>query len=97
MAGEILLRAEDARGSAGDMKREAASATENFDSLNAKLQSLADSFRGQAAQSFDDRYNEWKTNAKGVIDALEGLGDFLEKAANTIEEVDETLANQLKG
>jgi WXG100 family type VII secretion target len=94
---EILLRADDARASATEMKKQAADATQNFEQLNSKLQSLADSFRGQTALAFDDRYNEWKNNAKGVIDALDGLGKFLDSAATSIEGVDADLANQLKG
>ncbi len=94
---EILLRAEDARSSAADMAREATAATDNFESLNSKLQSLADSFRGQTATAFDSRYQEWRTSAKGVIDALEALGKFLNDAATAIENVDTELANQLRG
>jgi WXG100 family type VII secretion target len=94
---EILLRAEDARASANDMKKEAADATANFEALNGKLQSLADSFRGQTAVAFDERYKDWDKNAKGLIEALDGLGKFLEGAANAIEDVDTQLASQIKG
>ena len=94
---EILLRAEDARSSANDMKNEAASATENFDRLNRKLASLADSFRGQTAQAFDRQYEDWKKNARGLIEALDGLGQFLDQAATAIEDVDGQLASKLNG
>ena len=92
---EILLRAEDARQSAGDMRKEATAATENFEQLNSKLKSLADSFRGKTAQAFDAQYEDWKKNAKGLIDALDGLGEFLDQAATTIEDVDTQLASKL--
>ena len=94
---EILLRAADARQSANDMKREAADAQSNFERLNQKLQPLAESFRGQTASAFDARYQDWRKSATDLIAALDGLGQFLDGAATSIEDVDNQLANRLKG
>lgn len=97
MSGEILLRAEDARAAADDVKRAAADAQSAIESLRSRLSTLEGSFRGQTATAFDNKYNEWHTGAKQMMEGLDGLGQFLESAANTIEQADQDIANQLNG
>ena len=94
---EIKLRPEEAREHASDIKKTAADTQAEVDAMRARLQGLADAFTGQAAVAFDERFNEWDTGAKQLLDALDSLGQFLEAAANTIEETDSTLADQLRG
>lgn len=93
---EILLKAEDARSAASDMRKAATEATDQFESLRGRLAPLSDSFRGQTAVAFDARYEEWRTSATQLIQALDSLGAFLDGAANAIEETDATLAQQLR-
>ncbi len=95
MSGEILLRAEDARGAAEDVKSAAQDALDQFNSLKSRLGPLADSFRGRTADKWDERYTEWDTSAKDLMDALDGLGQFLSAAADAIEQTDSDLAAQL--
>lgn len=95
MSGEILLRAEDARSAADDVKNAAQDAQDQFNSLKSKLGPLADSFRGRTADKWDERYTEWDTSAKELMDALDGLGVFLNSAADAIEQTDTDLAGQL--
>ena len=95
MSGEILLRAEEARSSANQVKEAAEQAKNDFESLKGKLAALADNFRGQAATAWDAKYDEWHMGATQMMDGLDGLGQFLEVAANAIEETDTTLASNL--
>lgn len=97
MSTEILLKASDARAVASDVKTAASDTTQSFESLRGRLGDLADSFRGQSAQAFDEKYTEWAESAKALIEALDGLGMFLDSAANTIEETDSQIAAQLRG
>lgn len=97
MNGEILLRAEDARGAAQDIQKSAAQAKDETEALKTRLSDLSNSFRGQAAQAFDERYNEWYAGAQQMLDGLDSLGQFLGRAANVIEETDTSIASQLKG
>lgn len=92
---EILLRAEDARSAADAVKNSAQDAQQSFQTLKSRLAPLADSFRGRTATAWDGKYNEWDKSAKDLMDALDGLGQFLSSAANAIEETDTTLAGQL--
>lgn len=94
---EILLRADEARDLAGEMSNAATDATDRFESMRGRLNTLADSFRGQAATAFDSRYNEWDTGARQVVEALQGLSEWLNQAAETIEGVDTDLASGLNG
>ena len=97
MSSEILLKATDARAVAIDLKNAATEATDNFDRLRTRLGDLADSFRGDSALAFDERYEEWADSARSLVDALDHLGQFLDSAATTIEEADLQIAAQLRG
>ncbi len=92
---EILLRAEDARDAASNVRSAAQDALSQFQSLKSRLAPLADSFRGKAATAWDGRYTEWDTSANDLMDALEGLGKFLNSAADSIEGVDNELSASL--
>ncbi len=93
---EILLRASDARAVATDVQAAASDTTDQFNRLRSRLGDLVDSFRGQTAVAFDDRYTEWAESAAQLIEALDGLGSFLNQAANSIEETDASLAASLR-
>jgi WXG100 family type VII secretion target len=95
MSGEILLKAADARGAAKDVTGAAQDALDSFNTLKSRLAPLADCFRGKAATAWDARYDEWDKSAKDLMDALDGLGKFLNGAADAIEGADDQLASQL--
>ncbi len=92
---EILLRADDARGLGTKVTTAANNAQSDFRTLRSELGALADSFRGKSADAFDAKYTEWETSATALIDALDGLGMFLNGAADTIEDTDGQIAGQL--
>lgn len=94
---EILLKAEDARSAAGDMKSNAAAAQDQFTATRTRLTQLASSFKGQTATNFDAKFEEWRKGATTMIDALNSLADFLTQAANTIEQTDADIAAKLNG
>ena len=94
---EILLRAEDARGAASDMRNRATAAQDQFTATRTRLTELSDSFKGKTATAFDAKFEEWRTSASSLIEALNGLASFLDSAANTIEQTDESIASQLNG
>ena len=96
MTDNILLRAGDARALADDVNRAAAETTDQLASLRGRLATLGDSFQGQSARAFDDRYQEWAESARQLIEALDALGGFLSSAATAIEETDAQLASQLR-
>ena len=93
---EIFLREDEARNNAATVKKAAADAQADFDSLKSSLSALQDSFRGKSAEAFEMRYDEWSTSAKGLIESLDGLGQFLNAAADTIAQTDQEIASKLQ-
>ena len=93
---EILLRADEARAAAGDMKKAAEAAQQQFTQTRSRLTQLGSSFKGQTATSFDAKFEEWRTGATQVVDALNGLSEFLTSAADTIEQTDAEIASKIK-
>ena len=92
---EIKLRADEARDVASHIKTESSTAKDQMQSLRDYLGNLSDSFTGQAATAFDSTFNEWKSGADQMLDGVEQLGEFLNQAANTIEDTDSQIAGQL--
>ena len=95
MSGEILLRAEDARGAANEMNKAAEAAEAQVTQTRARLTELASSFKGQTATSFDAKFEEWRSGATKLLQALRDLSHFLDTAATTIEKTDSEIASKL--
>ncbi len=92
---EILLRADEARGHAQAVTQRSADTQQDLEALRSRLLPLADSFKGRSAEAFDARLEEWQTSAKDLLEALDGLGQFLNGAADSIEQTDQQIADQL--
>lgn len=95
MAGNILVSPEELRSHGTDVTTRANAARDDFMSLKARLQALSGAFQGQAHDAFERHYEEWNTHATGLVDALDGLGKFLNTSADTIEQTDQQLAQGL--
>lgn len=95
MSAEIKLRADEARSHADDVRKTKEEAQQLMDSLRNRIDGLVDSFTGRTHDKFIERIDEWKASNDEMNEALYNLGQFLETAANTIEQVDTDLASQL--
>ena len=93
---EIKLRANEARDMAAHVQSESGVARDQMNSLRGYLNNLSDSFTGQTAVAFDEAFNEWKAGSDQMLEGLNGLGQFLSKAADIIEQTDTDIASQLK-
>jgi WXG100 family type VII secretion target len=92
---EILAKPEELRQQSTNMKNRADAARSEFSQLRSKLQQIQEQFRGSAAKAFEAQYQDWDKNATDIIGALEGLGDWLAKAAEAVEQTDTQLAKGL--
>jgi WXG100 family type VII secretion target len=92
---EILLRADEARSAASDLRSKADNAESEFNATRQRLSSLAPSFKGRTAEAFESRFSEWRASATQLTQNLGNLAKFLEGAANTIEQTDQQIASQL--
>ena len=50
-----------------------------------------------ASKAFDHSYSEFTTGATKVVDGMNGMGQYLTQAANTLQETDQKLAQGLGG
>lgn len=95
MSAEIKLRADEARGHADDVKKSKEEAFDILTDLRRRIDDLEASFTGRTKDRFIEKLDEWKTSSDDLLEALSGLGAFLQSAADAIEGLDEDLANQL--
>lgn len=51
----------------------------------------------QSSVAFSEQFNQFWTGANQCIDALDGLRDFLRKAAQAMRDTDTGLANAIRG
>ena len=49
----------------------------------------------RASGAFDASYNEFNTGATKTVQGIEGMAQFLDKAAQALQQTDESLAQQL--
>ena len=92
---EIKLRADEARDYAEDVRNSKEEAFEILNALRARMDNLIDSFSGRTHDAFIGRLDEWKSSSDDLLEALDGLGQFLKQAADTIEQVDIDLSGSL--
>ncbi|MCC5949479.1 MAG: WXG100 family type VII secretion target [Nitriliruptoraceae bacterium] len=96
MAAEIMLKPSEARDHAARMRSSADNARDTFSAMRSDLNALTDSFRGQAQAAFESRYVDWDAGANQVLEALEGLAQWLDQAATTLESVDQEMGAGLQ-
>jgi WXG100 family type VII secretion target len=68
-----------------------------------RLQSLIEGLVGQgfvtdtASKQFQESYNQFTDGATKMMEGLSGMSNYLNSAANTFEEADQSLAKALNG
>jgi WXG100 family type VII secretion target len=92
---QIKATPEELRNHATSVNSQAEATRSNFSELRGKLDQLHGQFEGAAAQAFDAKFNEWHASGQRLIDALNDLGGWLNKSAETIEQTDQQLAQGL--
>jgi len=94
---EILVTPGELKDHAAAIQQQVSATQDQFNTMRTRLDQLGSQFRGQAATAFEGRWDEWHTHATGLIEALEGLGSFLQQAAEVTEDLDTQLAKGLNG
>lgn len=93
----ILANHAEIDGHAADVRQAAAAAQDDFEACRAQLASLQEAFEGETAVAFQERYDEWQTASLQLTDALNGLGQWLKAASDTLAEHDMGGARSLRG
>ena|SRR6478735_7832953 len=90
----------------GDMRDAATRLTTGQDDITTKLTELKGFIEGlvssgfvtdQASVAFGESYRAFSHGATELIGALSGLGDYLRKASEALEDTDQQLAAALRG
>lgn len=73
--------------------------TDKLTELNQMIDDLVASgyVTDQSSRAFDETFDKFIMNTKGAVDALEGLSQFLIKAADAMQETDSGLASSIRG
>ena len=73
--------------------------TSKLPELNQMIDNLVASgyVTDQSSRAFDETFDKFIMNTKGAVDALDGLSQFLIKAADAMEQTDTGLAGSIRG
>lgn len=81
------------------LKQEATDMQGKLKQLNSMVDSLvADGYvTDRSSKKFDERYKEMNTGGEQLMEGLQGIADYLQKAAEALRNTDEELANAISG
>ncbi|HYR63718.1 MAG TPA: WXG100 family type VII secretion target [Actinomycetota bacterium] len=72
--------------------------SQQLDTMRARVQGLVDAdWNGAASDSFHELYIKWNGGAMQVKEALDGISQMLAKAAQTYQQTEDQLAQQMRG
>lgn len=100
MAGQnVNVTYQEMRDAANQLRNGQQEITEKLGQLQKQVQNLVNGgyVTDRSSKQFDQSYNEFDTGAKKTIEGLEGMGKFLESAADAFQQADEQLAKGLQG
>lgn len=90
---------EDMRGAASNLKSGQSEIESTLDKLKSLVEELVNGgyVTDKSSKAFNSSYDEFNTGARQTIEGLTGMGEYLTKAAQALEDTDEQLASALKG
>lgn len=100
MAGQnVNVTYQDMRDAANQLRNGQQEITDKLGQLQKLVQNLVNNgyVTDRSSKQFDQSYNEFDTGAKKMMEGLEGMGQFLESAADAFQQADEQLAKGLSG
>ena len=97
MSGRLTVTSGELRGTAGEMRGTASNIAGEFQRMMGKVQELTGSWTGQGASAFNGYYEQFNQSWGKCQEALKGVSDLLERAANAYDEAEANIANQFRG
>ncbi|HEY5837142.1 WXG100 family type VII secretion target [Streptomyces sp.] len=90
---------QDMRDAATKLRTGQAEITEKLNTLHKFVQDLVNGgyVTDRSSKAFDQSYSEFNTGATKTIEGLDGMGKFLEAAADAFQQADEQLAKGISG
>ena len=95
----LTVTYDDLRGAADQLASGQGDIDDRLGSLQGFIDTLVSGGYVTSASSgaFHDQYLAFTTSAKQTVSALEGLGQFLRSAADSLQQTDEALASSIRG
>jgi WXG100 family type VII secretion target len=97
MSGRLTVTSGELRATAGDMKGTAGNIAQEFQRMMGKVQELTGSWQGQGASAFNGYYEQFNTSWSKCQEALAGVSQLLERAADAYDEAERSIAKQFQG
>ena len=95
---QIKVTSEELLSTSSSLATGAQNVAEELARLRGLVESLIGAeWSGAASGSFTELWQKWGTGANQVQQALEGISQMLSAAANTYQQTEDQLANQLRG
>ncbi|EFQ83081.1 WXG100 family type VII secretion target [Aeromicrobium marinum DSM 15272] len=90
---------EDMRGAATKLKSGQGEIEGTLDKLKSLVEELVSGgyVTDKSSKAFNTSYEDFNSGAREMIEGLTGMGEYLVKAAQALEDTDEQLASALKG
>lgn len=90
---------EDMRGAATNLKSGQSEIEGTLDKLKSLVEELVNGgyVTDKSSKAFNTSYEEFNHGARQTIEGLTGMGEYLTKAAQALEDTDEQLASALNG
>lgn len=97
MAANVNVTYQEMHTAAADLRRGKTDITDDLALLKAKVDDLVRNgyVTDASSKQFDTSYTDFDTGVKKVLEGLEGMATYLDRAATTFEEADTSLSGQL--
>ena len=94
----IKVTSEELHSVSSQLKSGSEEVMQRLSSMKSKVDSLLHSdWAGAASISFKQNYDKWNSGAQQVKQALDGIAQLLGQAAQTYQETEDKLSQQLRG
>lgn len=97
MSNQIRITPDQMRGRANQYRAEADTVNSVISKMDTLLSQLQSEWEGAASESYTERYNELKPSFVKAEQLIREIAQALDSVANTTEETDINIANQLRG
>jgi WXG100 family type VII secretion target len=97
MAGQIRTTPEELRARSAEYKQKAEEISTVITGLDSLIARLQDEFEGQAAQAFQQQYQDIRPNFVKGQEMTETLSQQTAQMAQNFEELDQSMASSMRG
>ncbi|WP_243740595.1 WXG100 family type VII secretion target [Streptomyces sp. 8K308] len=95
---DLDITYEDMRLASQRLKTEYTNMDAKLDELRTYIEGLIeDGYSARSGRAFGESFTEFTTGARQMLEGLDGMGDFLNTAADALEDTDTSLESGIRG